>query len=84
MFLEHLWLFRDAGTDDRLLVNEAELFVATRNMNEQPMFANITLPGKISEYVAGWTRLIPLSLCTVKQYIKRLPVAVFKISIHYH
>ncbi|XP_028575144.2 von Hippel-Lindau disease tumor suppressor [Podarcis muralis] len=43
-YLEHLWLFRDAGTDDSLLVNQAELFVATRNMNGQPVFANITLP----------------------------------------
>ncbi|XP_060095620.1 von Hippel-Lindau disease tumor suppressor [Heteronotia binoei] len=43
-YLEHLWLFRDAGTDDRLQVNEAELFVATRNMNGQPILANITLP----------------------------------------
>ncbi|XP_077181395.1 von Hippel-Lindau disease tumor suppressor isoform X2 [Paroedura picta] len=43
-YLEHLWLFRDAGTDDRLLANKAELFVATRNMNGQPIFANITLP----------------------------------------
>ncbi|XP_062977502.1 von Hippel-Lindau disease tumor suppressor [Elgaria multicarinata webbii] len=43
-YLEHLWLFRDAGTDDSLLVNKAELFVATRNMNGQPILANITLP----------------------------------------
>ncbi|XP_061474498.1 von Hippel-Lindau disease tumor suppressor [Rhineura floridana] len=43
-YQEHLWLFRDAGTDDSLLVNQAELFVATRNMNGQPVFANITLP----------------------------------------
>uniref|UniRef100_A0A8D2IU30 VHL n=1 Tax=Varanus komodoensis TaxID=61221 RepID=A0A8D2IU30_VARKO len=42
--LKHLWLFRDAGTDDSLLVNKAELFVATRNMNGQPVFADITLP----------------------------------------
>lgn len=46
-FLEHLWLFRDARTEDRLLVNQAELFVATRNLNGQPVFANITLPGKV-------------------------------------
>nr|XP_056708738.1 von Hippel-Lindau disease tumor suppressor [Euleptes europaea] len=43
-YAEHLWLFRDAETNDGLLVNEAELFVATRNMNGQPIFANITLP----------------------------------------
>ncbi|XP_066473440.1 von Hippel-Lindau disease tumor suppressor [Tiliqua scincoides] len=43
-YQEHLWLFRDARTDDRLLVNQAELFVATRNLNGQPVFANITLP----------------------------------------
>ncbi|XP_042307161.1 von Hippel-Lindau disease tumor suppressor [Sceloporus undulatus] len=43
-YREHLWLFRDAGTDDSLLVNQAELFVATRNTNGQPILANITLP----------------------------------------
>ncbi|KAJ6668284.1 hypothetical protein lerEdw1_015661 [Lerista edwardsae] len=43
-FLEHLWLFRDARTDDRLLVNQTELFVATRNLNGHPVVANITLP----------------------------------------
>ncbi|XP_053158969.1 von Hippel-Lindau disease tumor suppressor isoform X2 [Hemicordylus capensis] len=43
-YLEHLWLFRDAGTYDSLLVNQAELFVATRNLNGQPILANITLP----------------------------------------
>lgn len=76
LFLEHLWLFRDAGTDDRLLVNETELFVATRNMNGQPIVANITLPGKLSVYIPGWTILMSLSLCTVKKYIKRLPVVM--------
>uniref|UniRef100_A0A452IUD6 von Hippel-Lindau disease tumor suppressor n=2 Tax=Gopherus TaxID=38771 RepID=A0A452IUD6_9SAUR len=43
-YLEHLWLFRDAETDDGLLVNQTELFVPTRNVNGQPIFANITLP----------------------------------------
>ncbi|XP_070594395.1 von Hippel-Lindau disease tumor suppressor isoform X2 [Erythrolamprus reginae] len=42
--LEHLWLFRDATSDDSLLVNQTELFVATRNRNGQPILANITLP----------------------------------------
>uniref|UniRef100_A0A674K1D5 Uncharacterized protein n=1 Tax=Terrapene triunguis TaxID=2587831 RepID=A0A674K1D5_9SAUR len=41
---EHLWLFRDAETDDGLLVNQTELFVPTRTVNGQPIFANITLP----------------------------------------
>uniref|UniRef100_A0A8C0FW78 von Hippel-Lindau disease tumor suppressor n=1 Tax=Chelonoidis abingdonii TaxID=106734 RepID=A0A8C0FW78_CHEAB len=41
---EHLWLFRDAETDDGLLVNQTELFVPTPNVNGQPIFANITLP----------------------------------------
>ncbi|NXP10340.1 VHL disease, partial [Thinocorus orbignyianus] len=36
----HLWLFRDAGTNDGLLVNKQELFVATPNVNN----ADITLP----------------------------------------
>ncbi|KAM6214177.1 von Hippel-Lindau disease tumor suppressor [Rhynchocyon petersi] len=40
----HLWLFRDAGTYDGLLVNQTELFVPSLNVNGQPIFANITLP----------------------------------------
>ncbi|XP_068264582.1 von Hippel-Lindau disease tumor suppressor [Nyctibius grandis] len=36
----HLWLFRDAGTNDGLLVNRQELFVAAPNVNT----ADITLP----------------------------------------
>ncbi|NXK98123.1 VHL disease, partial [Formicarius rufipectus] len=36
----HLWLFRDAGTNDRLLVNQQELFVAAPNVTK----ADITLP----------------------------------------
>ncbi|NXW63293.1 VHL disease, partial [Eurystomus gularis] len=36
----HLWLFRDAGTNDGLLVNRQELFVATPGVNT----ADITLP----------------------------------------
>ncbi|XP_071668991.1 von Hippel-Lindau disease tumor suppressor isoform X2 [Patagioenas fasciata] len=39
----HLWLFRDAGTNDRLLVNKQELFVAAPNVN----MADITLPGEV-------------------------------------
>ena len=41
----HLWLFRDAGTSDGLLVNQTELFVPSLNVDGQPIFANITLPG---------------------------------------
>ncbi|NXJ09203.1 VHL disease, partial [Odontophorus gujanensis] len=36
----HLWLFRDAGTHDGLLVNRQELFVAAPDVSE----ADITLP----------------------------------------
>ncbi|XP_010216869.1 PREDICTED: von Hippel-Lindau disease tumor suppressor [Tinamus guttatus] len=36
----HLWLFRDAGTNDGLLVNQQELFVAARDVSK----ADITLP----------------------------------------
>ncbi|NXV12465.1 VHL disease, partial [Cepphus grylle] len=36
----HLWLFRDAGTNDGLLVNQQELFIAAPNVNK----ADITLP----------------------------------------
>uniref|UniRef100_F6R1Y5 von Hippel-Lindau disease tumor suppressor n=1 Tax=Monodelphis domestica TaxID=13616 RepID=F6R1Y5_MONDO len=42
-YLGHFWLFRDANTGDRLLVNQTELFVPTLNENGQPVFANITL-----------------------------------------
>ncbi|NXR49992.1 VHL disease, partial [Hippolais icterina] len=36
----HLWMFRDAGTNDGLLVNQQELFVAAPNVTK----ADITLP----------------------------------------
>ncbi|XP_029453385.1 interleukin-1 receptor-associated kinase-like 2 [Rhinatrema bivittatum] len=40
----HLWVFRDAETDDGLLANKQELFVPSGNVNGQPSFANVTLP----------------------------------------
>ncbi|XP_028907241.1 von Hippel-Lindau disease tumor suppressor isoform X2 [Ornithorhynchus anatinus] len=40
----HLWMFRDEETNDRLLVNQKELFSPTPNANGQPTFANITIP----------------------------------------
>ncbi|XP_045435590.1 von Hippel-Lindau disease tumor suppressor [Pipistrellus kuhlii] len=43
----HLWLFRDAGTYDGLLVNQTELFVPSLNVDGQPIFANITLPALV-------------------------------------
>ncbi|XP_014306813.1 von Hippel-Lindau disease tumor suppressor isoform X3 [Myotis lucifugus] len=43
----HLWLFRDAGTYDGLLVNQTELFVPSLNVDGQPIFANITLPAPV-------------------------------------
>ncbi|NXA41924.1 VHL disease, partial [Eudromia elegans] len=36
----HLWLFRDAGTNDGLLVNQQELFIAAPDVSK----ADITLP----------------------------------------
>ncbi|NWX24074.1 VHL disease, partial [Aegotheles bennettii] len=36
----HLWLFRDAGTNDGLLVNRQELFIAAPDVSK----ADITLP----------------------------------------
>ncbi|NXG25507.1 VHL disease, partial [Grallaria varia] len=39
-FRGHLWLFRDAGTNDGLLVNQQELFEAAPNVTK----ADITLP----------------------------------------
>ncbi|XP_060036705.1 von Hippel-Lindau disease tumor suppressor isoform X2 [Erinaceus europaeus] len=44
-FRGHLWLFRDAGTYDGLLVNQTELFMPSLSVDGQPIFANITLPG---------------------------------------
>ncbi|KYO24900.1 von Hippel-Lindau disease tumor suppressor isoform X1 [Alligator mississippiensis] len=43
-YVGHLWLFRDAGTDDRLLVNKMELFEPTRNVDGNYILADITLP----------------------------------------
>lgn len=40
----HPWLFRDARTNDRLLVNQTELFVPSLNVDQQFALANITLP----------------------------------------
>uniref|UniRef100_A0A8C8W559 von Hippel-Lindau disease tumour suppressor beta domain-containing protein n=1 Tax=Peromyscus maniculatus bairdii TaxID=230844 RepID=A0A8C8W559_PERMB len=40
----HPWLFRDARTNDRLLVNQTELFVPSLSVDGRPAFANITLP----------------------------------------
>lgn len=40
----HPWLFMDARTNDRLLVNRTELFVPSLNVDEQPALANIMLP----------------------------------------
>ncbi|XP_057362771.1 von Hippel-Lindau disease tumor suppressor isoform X1 [Manis pentadactyla] len=51
----HLWLFRDAGTYDGLLVNQTELFVPSLNVDGQPIFANITLPA--SYVITDFTQL---------------------------
>uniref|UniRef100_A0AAQ5BGZ5 von Hippel-Lindau tumor suppressor n=1 Tax=Homo sapiens TaxID=9606 RepID=A0AAQ5BGZ5_HUMAN len=51
----HLWLFRDAGTHDGLLVNQTELFVPSLNVDGQPIFANITLPDRVSLCHPGWS-----------------------------
>lgn len=40
----HPWLFRDARTNDRLLINQTELFVPSLSVDGRPAFANITLP----------------------------------------
>ncbi|XP_038628827.1 von Hippel-Lindau disease tumor suppressor [Tachyglossus aculeatus] len=40
----HLWMFRDEETNDRLLVNQKELFSPTCNENGQPTVANIVIP----------------------------------------
>uniref|UniRef100_A0A8D2E976 von Hippel-Lindau disease tumor suppressor n=1 Tax=Theropithecus gelada TaxID=9565 RepID=A0A8D2E976_THEGE len=43
-FRSHPWLFRDARTHDKLMVNQTELFTPCSNVDGQPVFANITLP----------------------------------------
>ncbi|XP_066859241.1 von Hippel-Lindau disease tumor suppressor isoform X1 [Anser cygnoides] len=49
----HLWLFRDAGTNDGLLVNQQELFVAAPDVSK----ADITLP------VPRERSTVPVSSC---------------------
>lgn len=58
----HLWLFRDAGTNDGLLVNQQELFIAAPNVNK----ADITLPGRENRtaYVVETDEFCTWSLCT--------------------
>uniref|UniRef100_A0A2K6NRW5 von Hippel-Lindau disease tumour suppressor beta domain-containing protein n=1 Tax=Rhinopithecus roxellana TaxID=61622 RepID=A0A2K6NRW5_RHIRO len=41
--LLHPWLFRDARTHNKLMVNQTELFTPCSNVDGQPVFANITL-----------------------------------------
>ncbi|XP_026306670.1 LOW QUALITY PROTEIN: von Hippel-Lindau-like protein, partial [Piliocolobus tephrosceles] len=43
-FQSHPWLFRDARTHNKLMVNQTELFTPCSNVDGQPVFANITLP----------------------------------------
>ncbi|XP_011849525.1 PREDICTED: uncharacterized protein LOC105549541 isoform X1 [Mandrillus leucophaeus] len=61
----HLWLFRDAGTHDGLLVNQTELFVPSLNVDGQPIFANITLPESHCVTQAGVQWCMILAHCNL-------------------
>uniref|UniRef100_A0A8Q3SIA6 von Hippel-Lindau disease tumor suppressor n=3 Tax=Homo sapiens TaxID=9606 RepID=A0A8Q3SIA6_HUMAN len=61
----HLWLFRDAGTHDGLLVNQTELFVPSLNVDGQPIFANITLPESHCVTQAGVQWRVILAHCNL-------------------
>lgn len=41
----HPWMFRDAETDDPMVVNNKEMYLPATLENQQVSIANITLPG---------------------------------------
>lgn len=43
-YLGHPWMFRDADTDDPMLVNNKEMYLPTHHESGQVSIANITLP----------------------------------------
>ncbi|KAI2663712.1 von Hippel-Lindau disease tumor suppressor [Labeo rohita] len=43
-FVGHPWMFRDAETDDPMVVNNKEMYLPAPHENGQVSFANITLP----------------------------------------
>ncbi|KAF7711916.1 von Hippel-Lindau disease tumor suppressor [Silurus meridionalis] len=43
-FVGHPWMFRDAETDDQMLVNNKEMYLPTALENGQVSVVNITLP----------------------------------------
>lgn len=52
----HPWMFRDAETDDPMLVNNKEMYLPSALENEQVSVVNITLPGNYHHAQSAWSQ----------------------------